>query len=280
MARPGFRDERAFSERDLMPRWRWWQRVLGAIAACVLGVAVLAGTSYAVLGGPPWPSPPEVHPDDAIDGSSLVLRFTVRNTSALTAIRNGRFVCGVAWAYARDRAGKTISAQDMAFQMGVNSLAAGAQKTFTCDASPLFQLGPDHTLIPPPPLVAPSDLFIHWQPPFEIAKICVWVRGEYKAFGFLPWRFTTPIFQWPMRPDLHRWIEDPAVLAARPADPLAGLAAPDVSLRLATTTIGITPCGAELRPGTTFALATAPGQAMMVFEQVWYKWLWNKLRYG
>jgi hypothetical protein len=260
-----------------MQQWRSRQMMLGAITAIVLGLA-LAVASDGVLGGPFWPSPPAIHPDNAIDGSSLALPFTVRNTGAL-AIRSGRFVCGIAGVYARDAAGKTILVRDMALVMGVTSLAAGEQKTFTCDVSPLLQLRFDGTLSPPPPLVAPSDLLIHWQPPFEILKICVWVRGEYKAFGFLPWRFTTPIFQWPTRPDLHRWVEDPASLAASP-NPLTKLAAPDVSLSLATTRPGTMPCGAELRPGAIFALVTAPGQAMMVFEQVWYKWLWNKLRYG
>jgi len=261
-----------------MPRWRWRQSMLGAIGVIVLGLAV-AVASNAMLGGSLWPAPLEVHPDNAIDGASLVLPFTVRNNSALTAIRKGRFVCGIAGVYARDAAGKTILVRDMAFVMGVASLAPGEQKTFTCDLSPLLQLRDDHTLSPPPPLVAPVDLPIHWRPPFEIVKICVWVRGEYKAFGLLPWRSTTPTFQWPMRPDLHRWVEDPASLAASP-NPLADLATPDASLSLATTAAGTVPCGAELRPGATFALVTAPGQAMLVFEQVWYKWLWNKLRYG
>src|ERR1700737_4760374 len=73
-------------------RHRWWFRAtewtFGIVVAAMGIVATIAG-----IWGPIWPTDPEIHPHDVVDGSSFILPFTVKNRSIIFDMPNVEFTC-------------------------------------------------------------------------------------------------------------------------------------------------------------------------------------------
>ena len=81
---------------------------------------------------------------------------------------------------------------------------------YYCGAERYVHVQPDGSLIigTEVPLNLPkaraSGVF---RPPLTIVKMCMWIGGDYKIFGVVTHRFTTPIFQWPVEPGVNQWSE-------------------------------------------------------------------------
>jgi hypothetical protein len=48
---------------------------------------------------------------------------------------------------------------------------------------------------------------VSMEPPLDFKKMCIWVRGDYKIAGLIPWSFTVGIFEWPAAPGALQWLE-------------------------------------------------------------------------
>src|SRR5579859_6196765 len=103
-----------------------WGRCFRSAKWAVGAVVAVIGLAASVDGiwGSPWPRDPEVHPHDTIDGSSLVLPFTVKNRSGFFDMANTTFRCGVDLIYAEDSVGQRVVIRDAAFVSGVYSVPA------------------------------------------------------------------------------------------------------------------------------------------------------------
>jgi hypothetical protein len=188
---------------------RGFQAIRWLTATTVALFAVIGG--IVGIWGPPWPTDPEIHPHDTTDGSSLVLPFIVKNRSAFFDMLNVKFRCGIDLVYAEDSHGQRVGVRDTAFMSGVYSVPwGGSPINYPCDASDLLQVKEDGALtLRGSSTVMQSNKPQHYYPPWKILKMCVWVGGEYKVMGRIPWSFTSMIFQWPATPKLHQWIEGP-----------------------------------------------------------------------
>lgn len=184
---------------------RVWQ--VFVVIATILGA--FGGLDY--FYGHPWPSDPEIHPHDTIVDSSLVLPFTVKDTSAFE-MKSVEFRCGIDLIWAEDAKNQQVVIRDVAFKEGVYAIPARSPPiNYPCNATELLKIRPDGTLS----LYGSSTTLESKTPriytaPWHVRKMCVWVGGEYKFSG-LHQTFTSAIFQWPATPGLHQWIEGPIV---------------------------------------------------------------------
>lgn len=111
--------------------------------------------------------------------------------------------------WVQDAFGGSIFLSGMAFLVGTTSIPMG-QTTLNvpCDAKDLFAVNPDGTLsMRGSSTVLDSKRPKVFYPPFRIIKMCVWIKGDYKIFGIIPWSFTSDIFQWPAVHGADQWLE-------------------------------------------------------------------------
>src|SRR5258707_2404660 len=105
--------------------------------AAIVGLAtifsVLAGIDY--VWDRPWPSFPEIHPRDPLNGSSFILPFTIRNTSGFFPMTNVEMICGVDWVYFKDARGNKAVFTDAGFANRIYSIPIGETISYQCDAS-------------------------------------------------------------------------------------------------------------------------------------------------
>lgn len=194
-------------QRTAPPHRRWWQSTKWAIGTVVAILGLIASV-YQLTGGPPWPTKPEIHPHDTVNASSLVLPFDVRNRSTLFGM-TAEFNCGVNLLYFTDAGGHTGLLRDAMFNVGSLSISRGAMANLPCDAATFVKIRPDGSLMLGYPggqhmTTAPGG----FRPPLTILKMCLWINGNYRLFGFrLP--FTSLMFQWPAEPNQKQWIEGP-----------------------------------------------------------------------
>jgi hypothetical protein len=174
----------------------------------IAGIALIAGT-YLLADGPPWPTDPEIHPRDTVDGSSLIVPLTVRNRSGLFALRHVSFRCGVDLLFAADADNHGFVIRDTAAVTGTNSVPSNTPLDYRCDLSKLFRTNADRSLTVYESASGGGEHNNRFKLPFRIIKMCIWVGGKYRVAGALTVSFTSKIFQWPAAPDRHRWIEGP-----------------------------------------------------------------------
>lgn len=184
-------------------RWvRYLQRLFGAV---VVLVGLIAG-AYQLMGGPPWPTDPEIRPHDTADASStLVLPFTIRNRSTLFDMNNVNMTCGVDLVMFSDASGATAAVENAAFSTGNLSIPANSTANYPCDASGLVQVRPDGSFILRDNLSTKGAVF---KGPLTIRKMCMWIGGDYKI-GPMNESFTSTIFKWPASQTSRQWIEGP-----------------------------------------------------------------------
>ena len=191
------------------PRKPWHHRAwqVFAVIATILGAFGVLDYFY----GHPWPSDPEIYPHDTIVDLSLVLPFTVKDTSAFE-MENVEFRCGIDLIWAEDAKNQQVVIRDVAFKEGVYPIPARSPPiNYPCNAAELLKIKPDGTLS----LYGSSTTLEQKVPrtysaPWHVRKMCVWIGGKYKFAGFQQ-SFTSIIFQWPAAPGLHQWIEGPIV---------------------------------------------------------------------
>jgi hypothetical protein len=172
------------------------------------GTLVLFGLGQAVVTfwGPFWPTEPEIHPREAMNGSSFRLPFTIKNTSIIP-ILNAEMTCGIDWVYFGDRRGNSANFVQIAFVNDTLSIAGGQTVNYECDASHLVQVNQDGSWTLRG-VAGPGNLLLLY-PPLEFRKMCLWIRGDYKIANWVPWSFTSAIFQWPSAPGVYQWTEGP-----------------------------------------------------------------------
>jgi hypothetical protein len=192
--------------RHLMDWGKWAVRGVLALLAVVASV-------YGIW-GPPWPTAPEIHPRDTANGSSLILPFNVQNRSIFFPITDAQMTCGVDWLFVKDARENKFTSIHTAFSNGAYTFPAGGQPTtYPCDASELVKIEPNGSIsFRGIGLGMPVPLY----PPWEIQKMCVWIGGDYKIAGLIPWHFTSIIFQWPAKPGVPQWIEGPTLPKGSP----------------------------------------------------------------
>jgi hypothetical protein len=196
-------------ERLSHKRWfragEWVVGIFGLILTIVGGIYTIAG--------PIWPTDPEIHPHDVLNGSSFVLPFTVKNRSILFDMPNVEFTCGIDWVYLRDAGSMRGVFGQQAFVNGTYSIKTTQTINYQCDASQLIKVNTDGSISirtlslgMPQPLVAP----------LTINEMCVWIRAEYKIAGLIPRSFTSVVFQWPAGANAPQWIEGPTIKDGTP----------------------------------------------------------------
>jgi hypothetical protein len=109
-----------------------WEALV--IAGTILGV--LAGID--LFFGRPWPSAPEIHPHEALNGSSSRLPFTIKNTS-VWPISNAKMTCGIDWVYITDTLNQAATFMQVALVNRVISIPAGVTVNYECDASEVIK---------------------------------------------------------------------------------------------------------------------------------------------
>jgi hypothetical protein len=246
----------------------------------------LTGTVYVLLGGPPWPVDPEIHPTNTTVDSSLILPFSVTNKSGLVWMNDVQMTCGVDLVYGMEADGEIFIIRDNAFITGRYSIKPMGSIPYRCNASALLQMRENGTLSlygSSSELMTQGGEPIIWHSPFNIIKTRIWVGGVYKVFGLIPWSFKSEIDQWPASPVVRQWIEGPVTPPFPGQNPFAGLPEPfrifsvgtpvyDAQHRLLPSA---TECNASVK--YPFALTTGPGREVLVFERPpWFLWLWRK----
>jgi len=130
-------------------RWRGMARKVDEthrlVIASVIGAVLLVVMAIDVFFGRPWPSAPEIHPHDTLNGSTLRLPFTIKNTS-IFPILSAEMTCGIDWVFFKDAQGQSANFVQMAFVNDVLSIDAGHQVNYECDASQLIKINQDGSL--------------------------------------------------------------------------------------------------------------------------------------
>jgi hypothetical protein len=159
----------------------------------------------AVFGGTLWPSSPEIHPRENLKGTTFRLPFTIKNMSAIP-IGSVDMTCGIDWVYFHDQHDQKFNFQQLAFVNDTLSIDPGQTVNYECDASHFIKVNNDGSWeIRGIKLQGPFWVY----PPLDFRKMCLWIRGDYKLFGFIPWGFTSIMFQWPSGPGVYQWTEGP-----------------------------------------------------------------------
>jgi hypothetical protein len=223
--------------------------------------------------GPLWPVEPEMRPYDANDEPSLRLGWKVQNKSDWFDMPNTRFRCGIDLLYAEDEHGKKVIVRDSAFLTAPVSISRGKSINVPCTPGDLLQLRrPSGSLSiygSSTTMTGPTG----YSGRFRVLKACVWVAGEYRLWGMIPWSLAaTSVWQWPATPTQKMWIEGPAAksIADQPAIPglantaVFGLRAltfadPQGAPELLPDALD---CSLEARP--LYVLVTGPGQMILV----------------
>jgi len=178
----------------------------------MVGLAIsLLGLSAAVdqFWGRPWPTDPEIHPQNPVGGSSLVLPFTIRNKS-LWPMNNVAMTCGVDLVAFAGSNGQWGGADSIAFYTGTVSIPANSMINYPCDASSLVQLRQDGTFSLRDTL-STRGKNTPFQSPLKILKMCIWIGGDYKI-GPKSDSFTSILFKWPASQTDKQWIEGPTAV--------------------------------------------------------------------
>jgi hypothetical protein len=158
-----------------------------AIGTTVATIGLVA--SVVAIWGPIWPTDPDIHPQNTVNGSSSILPFTVKNKSILFGIWNAEFACGAEKIYVNDGAKHHFGLQNTAVFNGYYSIRPEQTINYTCDASKFVSFGTN--------------------PPAVIEKMCVWITADYDIFGFWTHHFSSVMFQWPAMAGQNQWLEGP-----------------------------------------------------------------------
>lgn len=176
---------------------------------------VVGGTVLGILGGidlffgRPWPNSPEIHPHEALNGSSARLPFTIKNTS-VWPISNAKMTCGIDWVYITDALNQTAIFSQVAKVNQIISISAGQTVNYECDASEVIKARSDGSWSIGP-MAGPGQL--HMFPPLNFRKMCLWIRGDYTISALIPWNFTSVVFEWPFARGVPQWLEGPTYRA-------------------------------------------------------------------
>lgn len=189
---------------------QWWNSAKW-VGVSAVGITGLLSALESILGGPPWPADPDIHAQNAANGSPLILPFTVHNRSVFFDMPNVQFMCGIDLVVFGDptyqRRGPIGMFTDMAFVNGVQTVRAKQTVSFSCDATELIRAGGTTLAFgpanePPNPAASPNIA--------NILKMCVWIKGSYKLRKYLPrYTFTSAVFQYPAAPGVRQWLEEP-----------------------------------------------------------------------
>jgi hypothetical protein len=201
------------SRRELRRRLRPHLEIRIWVIVVTLGVFffwILSQTANVFqIAGPPWPTDPEVHPQNVVTGASLTLPFTIKNRSAFFDMNDVALTCGIDLVALEDADGHKLGADSIAFFTGLFSIPANAAPiNYPCDASGLVQVTPNGGITFRGALSSPAGPF---RAPLKILKMCIWIGGDYKI-GPTNWSFTTNIFKWPAAQGVTQWIEGPTAV--------------------------------------------------------------------
>jgi len=112
----------------LLSLWAWTKRR----AMTILLALSVAANVYQLLGAPPWPTSPDVHPTPSSSPSPFTFPFVVHNTSALFDMKNVRIGCFIEEALYDNDAGL----RNVRFIAGMESpfeIPAGTPINHFCD---------------------------------------------------------------------------------------------------------------------------------------------------
>jgi hypothetical protein len=254
---PPTRPHKPFLQRV---RHTTWFLVLEWIAGVLGTIGTLAGIIYGIV-GPIWPVAPDIHPHEIGDDSSQVLPFVIKNRSPFE-MKNVEFRCGVDLVWAQDAIGQSVTVRDTAFKEGVYSIGS-TPINYPCQALDFLKVRPDGSLsMYGSSTKLESNPPKFFQEPWHVRKMCVWIRGDYKFLGIIPWYFTSIVFQWPADSATHRWIEGPIVRSPPKSERILG-AYPDVLQ-----------CSPS--PRIPYGMTVGPGRQVLVLEDTW-KDFWRKI---
>ena len=105
-------------------------RVLGKRIAWGIAAVAVAVAAIIALVGPLWPVPPAFFPAPPSADSPLELSFTVKNRSALFAIKNVQIVCMLVTA--RSQSNRTFSETGVTIPTPVSDLNPGQSAVYSC----------------------------------------------------------------------------------------------------------------------------------------------------
>ena len=115
--------------------------------------------------------------------------------------------CGVDLFVFKDREGYFGIVRDFQFGTGTVSIPHSPGIAYKCDAGNFIKVRDDGSIV-----IGASVQQIKSGAPLIPIKMCLWISGSYTLFGipFLPFSFTSPLFQWPATPTQPQWIEGTA----------------------------------------------------------------------
>jgi hypothetical protein len=208
------------SPSPIQARWKLLRThpvvaVILSIGTLIGGAAALAVTLSSILGGPLWPTSPEIHPKDTTDGSSLILPFVIRNASVFIPIKNANFICRVDLILKVDSWGRRVTVRGFDIPAGTYDIpAGGAPINIPCDTSNLLHTRANGSLTLGDTDTAfvyqfPSGAWLPqvYTPPLTLLKTCIFIEVSYSAIGLYPRQLTAGVFQWPEVPGAHQWAE-------------------------------------------------------------------------
>jgi hypothetical protein len=185
--------------------YRWLVR-----AGELILILVTLGQGIVAFWGPFWPTDPEIQAHDTVDASSFVLPFRVTNRSILFDMPNMEVNCGVDLVYFMTGDGFTGVLRDAQFNPGPISVGRNSINNYPCSAKSYINGKLDGSLTIGFPNGAGQSMSTPPGPfhePLTIIKMCIWISGSYKVWGFYPVKFKSKMFQWPAVPGQRQWIE-------------------------------------------------------------------------
>jgi len=194
------------SEPRSQPYRRLWSAIRWTIGTTVAILGLLAVVDQ--FWGHPWPSDPDIQPQNTLRDSSFILPFALKNKS-IFPMHNVAMTCGVDLYVFKDANGMIGAFRDGQFGNKTISIGRNTPVNYTCNATDFIRLRDDYSLV----IGFPDGQFLEtkrsdFRPPLTVIKMCLYIKGVYRLAG-IGLSFTSAMFQWPAAPGLAQWIEGP-----------------------------------------------------------------------
>ncbi len=158
-------------------RHRAWRAFAGLVAFAI-ACAGVAASAYQLLGGPPWPTDPDIDPAPPDTSPPFSVPFSVKNPSSLFDIQDAELICGI------DRA---VTDEDQSLT-GVGLLSGAKNSIPALSVSPFKCVFPFR--------FSGKIIFAHMHVTVHYTYRLIWQYQAQKVIGPFTWDSTVTPPRW------------------------------------------------------------------------------------